>query len=90
MLQALVEVPEAYGTQDRAHQTNEAARGGNTGKEGPIHERLAESDGDEQSTPVVRHYCGNEDENTHEGSAFLANRGPAKVHPLVEGDLLRE
>ena len=67
--------------QDRAHQRKGAPRGGNTGKEGPIYERLAESGEDEQFTPAAQHYCGNEDEDAHEGSAFLADGGPAKVRP---------
>ena len=81
MLKALVEIPEADDAQDRAHQRKEAARGRNTGKEAPIHERLAESGGDKQSTPATHHKCGNEDEDAHEGFAFLADGGPAKVHP---------
>ena len=67
--------------QDRAHQRKGVARGGNTGKEAPIHERLTDIGGDEQPTPAAQHYCGNEDRDTHEDSAFLADGGPAKEHP---------
>jgi len=31
--------------------------------------------------PAAQYYCGNEGEDAPEGSAFLANGGPAKVHP---------
>jgi len=46
--------------QDRAYQRKGAPRSGNTGKEGPIYESLAESGEDEQFTPAAQHYCGNE------------------------------
>lgn len=81
MLQALVEVPEAEDAQDCAHQSKEAARGGNARKEGPCQESLAESGGNEQSTPATQHCCGDKNEDAHEDFAFLADGGPAKVHP---------
>ena len=81
MLKAIAEIIEAYGTQDRAHQTKEAVRGGNTGKEGPIHERLAEIGADERSIQLPSITVEMRGEDAHEGSALLADGGPANVHP---------
>jgi len=81
VLKALVEVGEADGAQDRAHQSKEEASGGNASKEGPSQERPAERVGFEQAAPAAHHCRGYEDEDAHEDFAFLADGGPAKVHP---------
>ena len=81
VLKALVEVTEADGAQDRAHQSKEAARSGNARKEGPCHESLTEGGGNEHRTPATQHCCGDKNEDAHEDFTFLANGGPAKVYP---------
>lgn len=81
VLQALVEIAEADGAQDRAHQSKGAARGGNARKEGPCHERRAEGGGNEHHTPAGQHDYGDKNEDAHEDLTFLADGGPAKVHP---------
>ena len=81
VLEALVEIAEADGAQDRAHQSKGAARGGNARKEGPLHESRAESRGNEHRTPASQHYDGDKNEDAHEDFTFLADGGPAKVHP---------
>jgi len=84
VLKALVEVPEANRAKDHVHRTKEAARGR------LIHEGLAESGGDEQSTPASQHYCGNEGEDAHEGSAFRTEVQPRYIQGTIScGDVSR-